>query len=237
VDEVYAATYRRLLDKNRRYFERYPEDRARVREIHRAIEQEPIVLPSGDRLTVRRFRQLGMFLGESGGFELLHHVLELSPRSRAFAADVEGALKYARNPIYATLHESSYADGGATRWSAERLLPSAISDGEAFTAEHMYRGMFEDYGALRSHRGAADILADHPWPRLYDADRLARNEVPVAATIYTDDLYVERAFAEETARAIKNVRPWITNEYEHNALRADGGRVLDRLIALMRDPA
>jgi hypothetical protein len=29
-------------------------------------------------------------------------------------------------------------------------------------------------------------------PRLYDADRLAANEVPVAAAIYAEDMYVER---------------------------------------------
>jgi hypothetical protein len=85
-----------------------------------------------------------------------------------------------------------------------------------------------------SHRAAANILADHPWPRLYDADQLARNEVPVAATIYVDDLYVERRFAEETAAAIRGLRPWITNEYEHNGLRADGERILGRLIDLVR---
>jgi hypothetical protein len=81
------------------------------------------------------------------------------------------------------------------------------------------------------------LLAEHDWPRLYDADRLARNEVPVAATIYVNDLYVERTFAEETAAGIRGLRPWITNEYEHNGLRADGERVLDRLIDLARGRA
>jgi hypothetical protein len=28
------------------------------------------------------------------------------------------------------------------------------------------------------------------------------------------------------------LRPWLTNEYDHNALRADGDRVLGRLIEL-----
>jgi hypothetical protein len=97
--------------------------------------------------------------------------------------------------------------------------------------------MWEDMAALRSHRDAAHILADHPWPRLYDADVLAHNDVPVAATIYTNDLYVERAFAEETAAAIRGLRPWITNEFEHNGLRADGERVLGRLIDLVRGRA
>ncbi len=59
----------------------------------------------------------------------------------------------------------------------------------------------------------------------------------VAATIYADDLYVERAFAEETAAAIRGLRPWITNEYEHNGLRADGERVLGRLIDLVQGRA
>ena len=94
--------------------------------------------------------------------------------------------------------------------------------------------MWEDYAGLRSHREAAHALAEHSWSRLYDPDRLAHNEVPVAATIYVDDVYVERRFAEETAAAIKGLRPWITNEFEHNGLRADGERVLGRLIDLAR---
>ena len=49
--------------------------------------------------------------------------------------------------------------------------------------------------------------------------------MPVAAAIYAEDMYVERAFSEETAARIRGLRPWLTNEYEHNALRADGARV------------
>ena len=81
----------------------------------------------------------------------------------------------------------------------------------------------------------ADILARHPWPALYDADRLRRNEVPVAATIYVNDLYVDRDFAEETARTIRNLHVWQTDEYEHNGLRAHGRRVLGRLIDLVHE--
>lgn len=237
VDDIYRSTYVRLIDKNRRYFERYPDDRARVREIHRRLEDEEVRLPSGDPLTVRRFRQMGLWLGDSAGWEKLHHVLELPFGSRAFLADVEAAVSFARNPIYATLHESSYADGVATQWSADRLLPDEVRDSEAFTAEHVYPWMFEDYGALRSHREAADLLAEHPWPKLYDAAQLRRNQVPVAATIYVDDLYVERAYAEETAATIRGLRPWITNEYEHNGIRADGELILGRLIDLVRGRA
>ena len=73
--------------------------------------------------------------------------------------------------------------------------------------------------------------------RLYDAERLAANEVPVAAAVYAEDPYVERAFSEETAALIRGTRAWVTNEYEHNGLRADGDRILGRLIDLARGRA
>ncbi len=146
-------------------------------------------------------------------------------------------MRFSRNPIYATLHESSYADGVATRWSASRLLPDEVEQEGWFTAEHVFPWMWEDYAALRPQHAAAELLAEHPWPRLYDAERLARNEVPVAATIYVNDLYVERDFAEETAAAIRGLRTWQTDEFEHNGLRADGERVLGRLIDLVRGRA
>jgi pimeloyl-ACP methyl ester carboxylesterase len=237
VDDVYGATYRRLLDKNRRYFERYPHDRQRVREILRRLDAEDVRLPSGDRLTSRRFRQLGLWLGDSAGFELLHHVIELPFGSPAFLHDAGTGVRFDRNPIYATLHESSYADGVATRWSAHRLLPDEIEAEGFFTAEHVFPWMWRDYGALRPQREAAELLAEHPWPALYDADRLRRNEVPVAATIYVNDLYVERDFAVETAATIRGLRSWQTDEFEHNGLRADGERVLGRLIDLVRGRA
>jgi pimeloyl-ACP methyl ester carboxylesterase len=237
VDDIYSATYKQLIRANERYFARYPDDRPRVREILRRLTDEEILLPSGDRLTARRFRQLGLWLGDSAGFELLHHVIELPFGSSAFRHDAEAGVKFSRNPIYATLHESSYADGLATRWSAERLYPTAGLEEDAFTGEHVFRWMWEDYQALRPHRAAADILAEHVWPALYDEDRLRHNEVPVAATIYVNDLYVDRDLAEETARVIRGIRVWETSEYEHNGLRADGERVLGHLIDLVRGQA
>ncbi|HEU4729227.1 MAG TPA: alpha/beta fold hydrolase [Kofleriaceae bacterium] len=237
IDDIYRATYARTVEKNRAYFARYPGDRARARDIAHRLDAEDVRLPSGDRLTPRRFLQLGLWLGDSAGFEHLHHVLELPFGSAAFVHDIEGAVRFARNPIYATLHESSYADGVATRWSAARVLPDEVVAEGYFTAEHVFPWMWEDYAALRPHRAAAERLADHAWPRLYDAARLRHNEVAVAATIYVDDLYVERAFAEETAAAIRGLRAWITNELEHNGLRSDGERVLGRLIDLVRGRA
>jgi len=237
-DEVYGATWKRVLGLNEFHFARYPEDRARIAGIIERLDAEDVRLPTGDRLTSRRFRQIGLKLGDSAGRELIHHIVELPFGSRAFLHDlIDSGGRFERNPIYATLHESSYADGFPTRWSAHRLTPPEIAERGYLTAEQVFPWMWEDYAGLRSHREAASILAEHPWPKLYDADQLARNEVPVAATIYSNDLYVERDFAVETARAIRGLRTWETDEFEHNGLRADGEKVLGRLIDLARGRA
>ncbi len=237
IDEVYERTYARVLDRNRRYYERYPADRDRVARLHERIESDGLALPSGDRLTWRRFRQLGQMLGMSDGAERLHYVLELSPDSPAFGHDFEAAVTFGRNPLYAVLHEACWADSGTTRWSAGRLLPPDFEAPHLFTGEHVYSWMFEDYGALAPLREAAELLAAREWPRLYDPDVLADNRVPVAAAIYVDDMYVERVFSEETAARIRGARAWITNGYEHNGLHAAGARILDRLIDLARGRA
>jgi pimeloyl-ACP methyl ester carboxylesterase len=238
VDDIYRATYERVLERNRRYYERYPDDRARVRALVERLDAEPLILPTGDRLTSRRFRQAGNRLGMSDGAEDLHALVELSPDSPAFRHDAQDLLGFERNPIYAILHEASYADGVATRWSAERVMPAEYAGApELLTGEHVFAWMFEDYGALAPLREAAELLAAHEWPRLYDETVLRANEVPVAAAVYADDPYVERAFSEETAALIRGTRAWITNEYEHNGLRADGDRILGRLIDLARGRA
>jgi hypothetical protein len=63
---------------------------------------------------------------------------------------------------------------------------------------------------------------------------LASCVVPCAAAIYHDDPYVDRAYSLETATMVPSMRTWVTDEYEHNGLRADGERILDRLIRMAR---
>jgi pimeloyl-ACP methyl ester carboxylesterase len=234
VDEVYATTFELAIERSRRYYERYPEDRERVG----ALMADPVRLASGDLLTPDRVRQLGLNLGMSDGAEALHYLLELPPDSPAFRHDADDPLHFARDPIYHLLQEACWADGGATRWAAQRVRPEAYErEPELLYGEHMLASVYDDYAALRPLREAAHSLAEHSWPRLYDFDVLARNEVPAAAAIYADDLYVPMRYSTESARRIRGLRSWITNEYEHNGLRADGERILGRLIDLARGRA
>jgi pimeloyl-ACP methyl ester carboxylesterase len=234
IDEVYTSTYGRVLERNRRYVERYPSDVARISNLRRRIDDGQVRLSGGTRLSWRRFRQVGEMLGMSDGAERLHYLLELEPDSPAFRHDVQDPLGFTRNPIYAILHEACWADGGTTRWSAHRMLPPEFESENLLTGEHVYPWMFDEYADLEPLRQAAELLADREWPHLYDPYTLRRNTVPTAAAIYAEDMYVERWFSEETAAQIRGIRTWVTNEYEHNGLRVDGERILGRLIDLAR---
>jgi pimeloyl-ACP methyl ester carboxylesterase len=233
-DAVYRATFARQRDRNARYYRRYPEDRDRVLALLDRTAREPIALPGGDPLTPGRVRQLGHGFGMSDGFERLHYLLELPHDSPAFLHDAEEMTSFARNPIYAVLHEACWADGGATAWSAERVLGELQDWPEEYlTGEHIFPWML-DAPSLAPLREAAGLLAAHDWPRLYDAAALACNEVPAAAAVYAEDPYVERAFSERTAAAVPGLRVWLTSEYDHDGLRRDGERVLGRLLDLAR---
>ncbi len=239
VDEIYAITHGRAIERSRRHYARYPEDRARVRELLRRADAGELTTLGGDRIGPGRVRQLGIALGMSDGSEQLHGLLELDPASPAFRRDAELALDFARTPLYAIVHEACYADGGSTRWSAERTAPVAAweQEPELLCAEHVFPWMFEDIAALAPLRTAADLLSDHEWPRLYDEDALAANEVPAAAAIDANDLYVDSRLSLDTVARVPGLRPWLTDELEHNGLRVDGARVLSRLLDLTRGRA
>jgi pimeloyl-ACP methyl ester carboxylesterase len=233
IDEVYRQTYRTTFEKTGQHYERYPQDRDRVRSLMTRLAADDVRLPGGDRLTPQRLRQIGLMLGMGPGSEKLHHLLELAPTSPAFLHDVERASPFVRNPLYAVIHESCYANGQASAWSAQRVMPAEWADDPTlFTGEHVYPWMFDEFAGLAPFREAAALLADWPWGPLYDPGVLAVNEVPCAAAIYVNDMYVPRVFSEQAARQICGLRPWITNEFEHDGLHS--GQVLDRLIEMVR---
>lgn len=239
VDEVYAATFRRMRERNAAFHAAYRRDRDRLVALLDAAEAGAVTTPDGARVAPARLRQVGNLLGMSDGAARLHHLLELDPTSPAFRHDLAAALPFGgRNPLYAVIHEACWADGGATRWSAERVMPEDFrSDATLLTGEHVFPFVFDEDPALRPLRDAAHVLAEHPWPRLYDADALAGCAVPTAAAVYVDDPYVEMGLSLETVDRIPSLRAWVTNEYLHNGLRADGERILDRLLGMVRGRA
>ena len=168
VDEVYATTYRTMRERNRRYHATYPGDRDRLRAILDRAAAGELVLPSGDVVTPRWFRQVGNVLGMSDGAARLHYLLELDPSSPAFLHDLAGALPFhGRNPLYVVVHEACYADGEATRWSADRVMPDDFrEDDTLLTGEHV--------GPRRRGRAAAPARGGAPAGREGVATALRR---------------------------------------------------------------
>ncbi len=234
VDDIYARTWQMMIDASEAYYRWFPDDRDRVRDLSARCSAGEISLPNGDTVSAERFRTIGHRLGASGGAEAIHFLLELDHRSSAFSHDLAALLPFVgRNPIYSVLHESSYADGVATRWSAERTMPDRVRDDVTLLAgEHLHRSLFHEDTELAPFADAADLLAEHEWNQLYFPERLAEADVPVAASIYARDVYVPLDLSLETAALLPDCRTWITSEYEHNGLRADPA-VLDHLIDLL----
>lgn len=244
IEEIYRATYREVIRRNKLYYERYPDDVAHVKEIVSLLEKRDVRFPSGEKLTPRMFRQLGFHFGMSDGFEIVHYLLESAfvegaegrELGHTFLRELENSLSFQTHPIFVVLHEAAYCEGTASRWAAHRLLAEfrEFEEPHIFTGEMIYPWMMDDYKYLVPMKEEAEILAAFDgWPALYDHDRLAKNSVPCAAAIYYDDMYVPRILSEKTAASIGGLQTWITNEYHHNGLRSDGEEVLGHLLEML----
>jgi pimeloyl-ACP methyl ester carboxylesterase len=243
-DDVYRRTYRAVAAKNAAHYGRYPLDADVARRVADYLDTREVRRPDGAPLTVRAFQSAGAMLGQADGSHALHYLLEDpfagDELSDAFLYAMMNELSFAGGPLYALLHEACYAQGCATRWAAERIRAefAEFDPGASplcFTGEMIYPWMIDADPVLRPLQAAAGILAERDdWPPLYDPVRLAANEVPVAAAVYYNDMYVDRELSMQTAGAIRGLRAWVTSEYEHDALRVSDGAVLDRLIGMVR---
>jgi pimeloyl-ACP methyl ester carboxylesterase len=250
-DDVYRHTYRTVIGKNAAHYERYPGDVEQAQRVASYLAAHDVRRPDGAPLSVEAFQSAGAMLGRSDGSHALHYLLENpftadeTSLSDAFLYAVMGELSFAAGPLYALLHEPSYAQGFAPRWAAQRVRaefgqfdPEQAIAGTAplyFTGEMIYPWMIDADPVLRPLREAASILAERDdWPPLYDPTRLAANDVPAAAAVYYNDMYVDREFSIQTAEAIRGLRTWVTSEYEHDGLRVSNGTVLNHLIEMCR---
>ena len=248
VDDIYRETYKFTKEKNEIYYKRYPQDKVLVKEIVDFLNTNEVLMPCGDRLSARRFLCLGINFGFQAGYETAHYMVETAfvetangkEMSYEFLKNMEQALRFDTNPIFAILHEAIYAQGFSTRWSAERFYaeyPEFSHDQETvlFTGEMVYSWFFDEFKALQPLKEAAEILAaKEDWGPLYDKEVLAKNEVPVTAAVYYNDMFVNKKYSEETVNLVPNMEAWYTSEFEHCGLRVGGEKLLDRLIKMCR---
>ncbi|APT92017.1 proline iminopeptidase [Corynebacterium phocae] len=249
-DELYRSTYRALHARQEKFYREIPWAKGRVEEIIHHLDNAEELLPTGERLSSRRFRTVGIELGRGTGFDTLAYLLEDPFREvkgekrlrTDFLADVGARVSFYGAPLYAAIHESIYgAVGGqkVTGWSAHRVreeFEDFAESGTWLTGEHIYPWQFDEDPALRPLKEAAFALAEHEWESSpYDAEALGKADAVAAAAVYLDDIFVPFEESMDTAAAYKDLRPHVTNKFQHNGIAEDGAGIFGELLRLADD--
>ncbi|MCI1983802.1 MAG: alpha/beta hydrolase [Bifidobacteriaceae bacterium] len=249
-DRVYQHTYPRVLAKTRQYYDRYPQDEAVLASVADRLAKGDVTLPNGDPFSVQRLQSLGQGFGMKPGFERVHWMIDGAfdsdgNLSDGFLMKVLADTSSAGKALYWTLQEPIYQDGGESgtttplRWSAARELTrhpefDASQRPLIFTGEMCFPWMFEEDAALRPLKPAVDLMMeDTEWGHLYDVEQLRRNEVPLQAGVYYDDMYVDSGIQVDTLSRIGSSHYWMTNDFEHDGVH--GPDVFPHLLRLARD--
>lgn len=235
--EVYEHTFPRMQLKTEQFYARYPQDRARLATLADRLAVEDLVLPNGDPLTVERLQTLGSSFGMKPNFEQVHWILDTafndgdgttsmtSHISDEFRMAVMNATE--SHPLYWPLQEFIYANGeldAPIDWAAQRVrntMPQFDTHARPLlmTGEAVFPWMFDQEQQLKPFKGAVELMMqDTHFGVIYDADQLERNEVPLQATVYFDDMYVDSTLSLDTLRRVGNSHAWVTNEFEHDGV-------------------
>ena len=239
-DDIYRKTFKRVFEKNLLFYKAFPKAKVNAKKIAKYLKENETYLPNGDRLSVKRFQQLGLQLGFSDGASKLNYLFEdafvNNELSYTFLKNVFTEQSFDTNPLFTILHEACYAQNFSTNWSAQKIRKKFYHFNEGhdefyFTGEMLFPWMMNEYKSLKPFKDIASSLADkNDWPILYNKENLNNNKVPVAAAIYTNDMYVDRDYSMITASEVKGLKVWETNKLEHNGLRSNGRMVLKKLF-------
>jgi pimeloyl-ACP methyl ester carboxylesterase len=259
-EEVYEATFKKVIQRNEAYYKKFPEDVAKVRQVIEYIAIAPIPLPAGGFLTVPRFLALGIAFGMHGGLNSVHTlVLRMVADLDQFGFFTRPTLnRYEQTsafdvvPIYAILHEAIYCyrPGIKSDWAAAQVAsrlkkfswiekPENIPADQPlyFTGEMVFPSHFQSFPELKEMQEAAWILAQYDkWEDLYNLEQLTVNKVPVFAASFIEDMYVDFNLAKETASVVQGVKVYETNDMYHNALRSCTDQVINALFRMRDDP-
>jgi pimeloyl-ACP methyl ester carboxylesterase len=253
-DDVYRATYRAVAARTADLDAAHPQVRAVLADVADHLDTTAEHLPSGERLTPARLQEIGHLLGGAGGIDRLAHLVDeawaLPGRklSDVFLTSVSEIVSFAAHPLYALVHEACYAENGqVTGWSAQRVreelgIATQGVEGEdgvrrlPLTGEMIYPATVSADPALAPLAETAELLARRTWDEpLYDPARLAANQVPVAACLYTQDMYVDPGLSRATAARTGAVTVVEDTMHHHDGLRRAGAEILGRLQQALAD--
>ena len=122
-DEVYRRLFKKVIQRNEAYYQKYPEDVEKVQQICKLLQRfgDTTVRDTTSQgfITARRFMQLGLCFGGHGGLDTVHDTVLKAHTDLSFVghltrptvARIEGLLPYNDHIIYAVLHEPIYCQG------------------------------------------------------------------------------------------------------------------------------
>ncbi|UBI06221.1 alpha/beta hydrolase [Corynebacterium falsenii] len=256
IDVVYRETYSAIAVRHGHLYERFPWMDRRIREIGHHLDNSQEILPTGERLSSRRFRTIGINLGRGHGLHSLAYLLEDPFRTvrgeKRLTTDVLTAIgaqvSFAGAPLYAAIHESIYggvavsgeADQRATLWSAHRIreeIPGFEENADPrgddpyyLTGEHIYPWQFQEDPALHAFAESAEALAQWQWSSSpYDTDVLAERAPVGAGVVYLDDAFVPFERSRVAASKYRDMRIHVTNALQHDGIRTDGAELFRTL--------
>ncbi|VEH79308.1 proline iminopeptidase [Corynebacterium kutscheri] len=251
IDEVYRATFSALADRQEQFFAEYGFAVSRIREIADHLDNSDERLATGERLSSRRFRTLGIELGRGDGFHNLAYLLEdpfhlvkgEKRLKRDFLNQCGNSLSFEYGPLYAAIHESIYGGVSTTQptaWSAHRIREEIEGFEENadphsaqkfyLTGEHIFPWLFDEDPTLAPFVQSAHDLAAHTWQQSpYDTAVLTQSAPVSAAVVYLDDIFVPFTHSMSTARAYQDMRLHVTNEYQHNGIYHNGAGLFTEL--------
>lgn len=254
-DTVFDCLMKKVIERNKLYYEKYPKDVYRVRQILKHLDDNHVRLPNGGLLSPERWLQLGIDFGMHGGIDRVHQLvlraandLELFNKlSYRLLHKIETKQECDSNPFYAILHEVIYCQGKAANWACSRILndyPDFMwghmkhepdQTPIYFTGEMVFPEMLDEFQNLKSLKNVANMIAAYDeWPPLYDLEQLALNRVKITSATYFDDMYVDFQRAQETAARIGNLEQYISNQHLHSAIRKDPATILTVLFKISR---
>ncbi|KAI1176757.1 alpha/beta-hydrolase [Nemania sp. FL0916] len=264
-EEVYRITYQRTIERNKAYYNKFPQDVQVIKEIADKIRElggdQGVPLPAGGFLTVSRLMTLGIHFGMDGGLDLVHNIIirmkgdldqfEEFSHAALNAIEQDGGWDFA--PIYTLLHEPCwvYGPGAAGRWAAERVGqglkeyswlrndwggPSSLGDQPLyFSGEMIYPFHFETCSELIKMKETAHILANYDEWPALYDVEKLGKNEVPVYAAIYNDMYVDAGLARVTASRIKGIKTFDTNVLFHSALRTKPEEVFRELLALRDD--
>ena len=184
--------------------------------------------------------------------------------SNAFLKRIDYEQGFDDAPLYFLLHESIYADGeGSTQWAANQAYEGHVrADAEfdyretcqednssptLFFGEMVFpfmaHGDFSELSDLGMKTLSEALANKSDWLPLFDETNMRsalvhEKKTRAAAACYYEDMYVDFDCAMKLVKRdcpLEGVKVYVTNEYQHSALRDDGANIINKLAAMSKN--